>query len=957
MKKVDPKMDLPALEEETLAFWKRERIFERSVEKRQGAPEFTFYDGPPFATGTPHYGHLVPGAVKDAFPRFFTMRGFRVERRFGWDCHGLPIENLVEKELGFKSKKDILAYGVARFNEACRERVLAFADEWRGIMERFGRWADMEDAYRTMDQSYMESVWFVFKKLWDQGLIYESYRVMHVCPRCETTLSQAEVSEGYADVKDLAVTAKFELVDEPGTFLLAWTTTPWTLPGNVALAVGKELSYVRVRSEGTRYILAKERLEAVFGDRTYEVEAEFPGSTLVGRSYRAPFDDYQRATLQNHENGWKVYHADFVTPDAGTGIAHEAPAFGEEDLALGQQEHLPWVQHVNPDGTVKAEVKAFAGQLVKSKDNPQAFDVEIVKALAGKNLLFSKEKYLHSYPHCWRCDTPLVNYATTSWFVAVEKLKPALLENASGIRWSPEHLKTGRFGKWLLGARDWSISRQRFWASVLPIWKCEDCSALRVMGSAAELERASGRTVSDLHKHVVDEITLSCECGGMMRRVPDVLDTWFDSGSMPYGHAHYPFENEASFEERFPADFIAEGIDQTRAWFYYLHVIGTGIMGRAAFRNVSVNGVVLAEDGKKMSKKLKNYPDPVKMIEKYGADALRLYLLSSPVVSAENLEFSEQELATLSRNLFRMLWNSYSFFTTYAVLDGWSPEGKAKEKSRATHVLDRFILAELEALRRDVTGALESYDISRAARAFAPFVDDLSNWYIRRSRKRFWKSENDADKEAAYQTLCTVLVELAKLMAPFTPFLADVIYRNLTGEESVHLVDWPEEEVADEDTRGTMRALRALVTEGLDERGRLGIKVRQPLQKASLNASFEEEYLDILRDELNVKEILVDESQKAGIVLDATLTPELRLEGEARDIIRAIQEGRKKAGFNVEDRISLGYAGKEAVFEAFGKIIAEEVLAEDIDGPLSDAEYEERLEIGGEPLTISLKRV
>ncbi len=946
-------MNFPELEKGILEYWKENNIFQKSVGPKDERPEFVFYDGPPFATGMPHYGHLLQSIVKDVVPRYKTMAGYRVERQWGWDCHGLPIENLVEKELGFKNKKEIEVYGIEKFNESCRSKVLAFADDWKEYIERLGRFVDMEKPYFTMSKEYMESVWWVFKTLWNKGLIYESYRIMHVCPRCETTLAQAEVSEGYKDVKDLAVTVKFALADEPGTFVLAWTTTPWTLPGNVALAVNKDITYVKVTFESQVYIVAKELVETVFAEKEYTLGEEISGESLVGKSYIPPFTDYfQKEGLENKENGWKIYHADFVTTEMGTGIAHEAPAFGEDDMNLSKQYTLPWVQHVRMDGTIVPEVAEFSGRQVKPLENPQAFDVTIIQSLAKKGLLFSKERYEHSYPHCWRCDTPLLNYATSSWFVAVEKIKPELLANAENITWSPEHVKAGRFGRWLEGARDWSVSRQRFWASCMPLWVCE-CGEKTVVGSRQELFEKSGVLLEDLHKHIVDAVTIPCEkCHQPMKRVPDVLDTWFDSGSMPYASQGYIGEGELT---RFPADFIAEMVEQTRTWFYYQHVLGTALIGKAVFTSAVATGVILAEDGKKMSKKLNNYPDPMAIMDAYGADALRLYILTSPVVQAENLNFSEKDLQTMVRNTFRMLWNSYSFFTIYATLDNWEPK-ETTEKPES--ILDQWILECLEQLRVDVSYELEEYSLTVAARKFAPFVDDLSNWYIRRSRKRFWKNENDRDKNEAYQTLYTVLVELSKLMAPFTPFMAEEIYRNLTGKESVHLVEWPQASTFDLTglVSGDMALLRDLITEGLDKRT---VKVRQPLARATIKVTvLTEPYLEILKDELNVKEVLIDSSQEENIILDLEITPELKLEGEAREIIRALQEGRKKAQFNVEDRIALGYRGKEKVFEAHQEEIAREVLAEGgvENTALENSEYTETVTIEGEEFTFWLKR-
>jgi len=1089
-KKVDPKVSFPKMEEEILKFWDENKIFEKSVSNRDGAKRYSFNDGPPFATGLPHYGHIVGSIMKDVVPRFWTMKGFQVERKWGWDCHGLPIENIAEKALGIKHKKDIEEMGVAKFNEFCRSTVLEYAAEWEKVIPRIGRWADMKNAYRTMDKEYMESVWWVFKELWDKGLVYEGYRSMHICPRCETTLSQQEVSEGYKDVKDLSVIAKFELADEPGTYVLAWTTTPWTLPGNVALAIKDEIDYVLLeakedmsrlkKSERIIFAFHPEVLSRVLGEgyqeihesnqnllnripegyktkegEEYRVVKLLNSKEIVGKYYKPLFsylrDDIkagrtpaslieqgsnltvepdfarrdnekleeiskkisdgnkEREKFDDDGTAYKIYSAKFVTTEDGTGVVHIAPAFGEDDMALGKEKELPFVQHVKMDGTMKGDVRGFEGLDISPRakgkvEEIREADLTIVNALKENGLYFTSKKYPHSYPHCWRCDTPLLNYATSSWFVSVMKIKEKMLELAESIRWSPEHIKVGRFGKWLEGARDWSISRQRYWASVMPIWKCE-CGEMKVFGSVAELEEASGKKVDDLHKHVVDEITVPCEkCSGTMKRVPDVLDTWFDSGSMPYAQEHYPFGNKEHFEKSFPADFIAEGVDQTRAWFYYQHVIGTAIKENAAFKNVIVNGIVLAEDGKKMSKKLQNYPDPMEIVNKYGADSLRFYLLSSPIVAAENLNFSERDLTETSRNVFRMLWNSYSFFVMYADIDQWQP---TVDNKQSTNLLDRWILSELQILIRDVDASMEAYELNKATRALMPFIDNLSNWYIRRSRKRFWKSEDDTDKEQAYQTLYDVLVTLSKLMAPFTPFLAEEMYRNLTGEESVHLAEWPvaDESLIDGRLNEEMKVVRELVTIGLKLRADAKVKVRQPLSALCANVKISKELQDILIEELNVKDVRfsnhpndivstdedkwikhisakftdvvrVSEGSFSGIIsfiknliaknnvpgvdfiaLNITITEDLKLEGEAREIIRAIQEGRKKAGFNVEDRVTLGYQGKEKIFEKFEGEIAKEILATEVKNELlENAEYSESVTIEGGSFEFQLKR-
>lgn len=996
MKKVESNKKFPEMEKEVLKFWGDNKIFKKSLENRKNDKEYTFYDGPPFATGTPHYGHIVASILKDVVPRYWTMRGYYVERKWGWDCHGLPIENIVEKEMGSKKKKDIEEMGVEKFNNLCRSKVLTYVDEWERVIGRLGRWADMKNAYRTMDKDYMESVWWVFRELWDRGLIYEDYRSMHICPRCETTLSQSEVTEGYKDIKDLSVIAKFELdptnykqyentKEEDKTYILAWTTTPWTLPGNVALAVGENIEYVKLkikpclpanRNEELKikefFVLAKERVGEIFKSDEYEIIEEFEGKKIIGKRYKPLFDNYFKdEKLENRDNGWQIYAGDFVTTDEGTGVVHIAPAFGEDDMRLGKEKSLPFIQHVAMDGNFKEEMGDLAGLNVKPIENHQATDIEIIKYLAKKGTLFSKEKYEHSYPHCWRCDTPLINYATSSWFVAVTKIKDTALKSAKNINWSPANMKEGRFGNWLDGARDWSISRQRFWASVMPIWVCEKCGEKKVIGSVAELEKLSGEKIDDLHKHTVDKITFVCEkCQKKMKRVPDVLDTWFDSGSMPYAQKHYPFENQERFEKNFPADFIAEGIDQTRAWFYYLHIIGNGIKDKEAFRNVIVNGIVLAEDGKKMAKKLKNYPDPMEMLEKYGADSMRYYLMSSPVVAAQNLSFKEEDLSEVTRGMMRMLWNSYSFFVLYAEIDKFEADKNFNPKN-LSGLLDKWIISELQMLIRDFNSHMENYELHKASRLLPKFVDNLSNWYIRRSRKRFWKSENDGDKNEAYQTLYYVLTELSKVMAPFTPFIAEEIYRNLTEEESVHLADFPiaKKELIDEKINSDMLRVREIVNIGLQLRAKSGVKVRQPLSELRIkNYDLKEELLEIIKEEVNVKSVKIEETFEAddikadssleNICLDLEITPELKLEGQARELIRHIQEMRKEAGYEVDNRIKIWYAEENPVFLKFGDLIARETLADQVllKSSAEDIDLEKEIKIGEDVFAVSIKR-
>jgi len=981
----------PAMEEEVLSFWEKNKIFEKSVKRDAPKGDYVFYDGPPFATGTPHYGHIVASIMKDVVPRYWTMKGFKVERKWGWDCHGLPIENIVEKELGFKSKKDIEELGIEKFNETCRSKVLTYVDEWKKVIRRLGRWADMENAYKTMDLDYMESIWFVFKQLYDKGLVYESYKSMHICPRCETTLSQMEVAEGYKTVKDLSATVKFKLdpgqkignfITDDNTYILAWTTTPWTLIGNVALAVGKDIEYtvLKVKSQKSKvieqYIIATNRLEEVLKGTEYKVVDTIKGKDLIGLEYESIFDYYSEdknlsaqggpaSGWKNRENGWKIYAGNFVNTDEGTGVVHIAPAFGEDDMNLGKEHNLPFVQHVGMDGTFKAEVKDFVGMHVKPIENTQATDIEIIKYLAHKDLLFSKEKYEHSYPHCWRCDTPLLNYATSSWFVDVTKIKDKSLELAKDINWTPKHIKEGRFGQWLDGARDWSISRQRFWASVIPIWKCDNkskvksqksiksCDELKVIGSVAELESLSGQKIDDLHKHIVDKITFPCEkCGGIMKRIPDVLDTWFDSGSMPYAQTHYPFENEKKFEENFPAEFIAEGVDQTRAWFYYLHVIATAIKDKPAFNNVIVNGIVLAEDGKKMSKRLQNYPDPSEIMEKFGADKLRYYLCSSSVVKAEDLNFSERDLAEQTR-FFNVLLNVLTF---YKMFNDQISDFKF-QISDLTNVLDKWIIARLEETKKTITEKMDNYDL-HAIREIPVFINDLSTWYIRRSRDRF-KGTDEQDKQNALTATKYVLMELAKVMAPFIPFIAEHIYQELGADvESVHLTEWPKirEEWIDKEVLGRVALTRQIVEAGFSARDKAGIKVRQPLSSytstsTSTTTTLLEEDIDIAKEELNVKEIKFNDKEE----LDTKITPELKQEGIKRELVRAINAMRKEVGMTIHDRVIIYYQTDsqdiKQVFEKFGEEIKKETLADNL-----QVGSGEKVKINGEDVGLKIEK-
>ncbi|TAN33780.1 isoleucine--tRNA ligase [Patescibacteria group bacterium] len=968
-------------EQEILDFWDKDKIFEKSVNERPENKPYVFYDGPPFATGLPHYGHFVPSLMKDIVPRYFTMRGYRVERKWGWDCHGLPVENIIERELNLNSKKDIENFGIDKFNEACRATVLRYAEEWKKTIKRMGRWVDMENDYKTMDLSYMESVWWVFKQLWDKSLIYKGHKAMHICPRCVTPLSNFEVTQNYKDIKDISITVKFRIknpqkLDLPAdSYVLAWTTTPWTLPGNVLLAVNETIEYALAHlvGEETAYIVAKDRIEKVMGDKKYGILKHVAGADLAGLEYEPLFPYFSDTA-----NAFRVVAADFVSTADGTGVVHIAPAFGEDDYNVGKQENIPLVQHVTMEGKFKDQVKDFAGLEVKPKEEPAKTDVEIIKWLARAGKLFSKEKIEHSYPFCWRCDTPLLNYAATSWFVKVAQMKEALLKNNEQINWVPGHIKQGRFGLWLENARDWAISRNRYWGTPLPVWECrqENCGGAVALGSVAEFEKLAGQKISDLHKHIIDKIEFDCpQCGGKMKRIPEVLDCWFESGSMPYGQKHYPFENKAKFEAGFPAEFIAEAQDQTRGWFYTLHVLATALTGAPhsaipskqsapAFKNVIVNGMVLAEDGKKMSKRLRNYPEPDVVMEKYGADAMRYYLATAPVMSAESINFSEDGVREMYNKVLNTLWNVEEFYLMYA-------GAKLEKKFRPEHVLDRWILAKLQALSEDVTRGMGSYRLVDASRPIMGFIAELSQWYVRRSRDRF-KGDDQKDKEQALNTLYVVLNTLAKVMAPFTPFIAEKVYRDLGGEGSVHLQAWPEadKKLADNDVLTEMAVARKVVELGLALRVEQGIKVKQPLKKLLvMSYKLNSELRELVAEELNVKKVelakgmeheegvIWKEEGQLKVGLDMVIDEALKKEGLAREAVRAINQIRKDNKLTISDVVVVKYHTTDrqllAVFGDFAEEIKKSVLAKELFE--TEEEGMREVDIGGAKLKLKIE--
>ena len=1098
-------------EESVLDFWREHRTFEASLEKRSPKGEFVFYDGPPFATGLPHYGSLLSSIIKDAIPRYKTMRGYHVRRRWGWDCHGLPIENMIEKELGIKTKKEIERMGVDVFNEACRASVLRYADAWKEYVERVGRWVEYDGAYKTMDVSYMESVWWALKRLNEKGLLYEGRKVLLYCPHCETPLAKAEVAmdNSYRNVTEEAVTVKFKVKNpekislKGDVYLLAWTTTPWTLPGNVALAVGKTIDYVvvRIKNQESRieehYIIAKNRASE------YEMVRDIPGRELLGLEYEPLYEI--AAVKKTGKRAWYVTDADFVTTDEGTGIVHTAVIYGEDDFRLGLAKDLPMVPLLDQSGHFNDE----APELIRGAYFKKA-EQAIKEDLASRDLLFSREMHTHSYPHCHRCETPLLYNAITSWFINIQKVKQRLVRLNRRVNWVPGHLKHGRFRNILKEAPDWTISRNRYWASPLPIWRCETCEKLSVIGSVGELrartrrscsrycvlrhggaesnegsiastkpdtpdhltesgrgevervaarlkpgdidlivtspfvrtketadiiakhlklkkrqviedarlgevsagafdgkpwaayhvqfesfgeeygralegaetrsevrrrasealfeleERhkgkrvllvshagvirelllvASGTSIAetiprvelgdhyltrgevrevpfvpfphdgnfdlDLHRPYIDAVALTCSCGGEMHRVREVVDGWVESGSMPFAEYHYPFENRRVFKRRFPGDFIAEYIGQTRTWFYYMHALAATLFRREGFRNVITTGNILAADGSKMSKSKGNYTDPLENLDRYGADALRYYLLTSTVMQAEDVRFLDDEVREAHNRVVNILWNVATFYQLYA--RNLQPTTYNLQPS-AGNVLDRWILARLSELTVSVTEGLERYDTVRAGRPIRAFIDDLSTWYVRRSRERL--KEGDA---GAVATLRFVLLELSKLVAPFMPFVAESVYREVkdgTMPESVHLADWPKVDrrptTNDRRLLEEMEMVREVVSRALEVRTRAGIRVRQPLSKLTVSAPISEEYLFLIRDEVNVKEVVVDESIVERVRLDTELTDELREEGQLRELIRKLQDARKEMGLNPGDRVHLLIGSSDA---------------------------------------------
>jgi isoleucyl-tRNA synthetase len=882
---VSNKTDFPQMETDMLAFWAAHETFKKSLEKNRAKRDYVFYDGPPFATGLPHYGHLLAGTIKDIVPRYQTMRGYHVERRFGWDCHGLPIEALAQEALGVTGAHEIRELGIDIFNEKCRSMVLTYVEEWRKTVTRMGRWVDFDNDYKTMDPDFMESIWWVFKQLWEQKRVYKSYRIMPYSWKLSTPLSNFEAGNNYKDVQDPAVTVRAKVLTGADaaygeTYLLIWTTTPWTLPENLGICAGPEIDYVVVRDAASQvsYVMAEARLAAYYKKpEEYTLVATLKGSQLKGWTYEPIFPYFSK----HAEHGaFRVFNDAFVSTGDGTGLVHMAPAYGEDDFRVCKENGLTVIADpLDAACNFTDQLPEYAGRFCKDCDK------DLIRRLKQEGKLVHQTTIVHSYPFCDRTDTPLIYRAIEAWYVRVEDLHDQLSANNDSVHWMPAYVGDKRFGNWLKEARDWNISRNRFWGSCIPVWVNEkDSEDTICVGSVAELEALSGEKVTDLHKHFMDKIVIH-QNGKTYRRTPEVLDCWFESGSMPYAQQHYPFRTEVGGQRSevsnfFPADFIAEGLDQTRGWFYTLMVLGTCLFDKSPFKNVVVNGLVLAEDGKKMSKRLKNYPDPNHLLNDYGADALRLYMIYSPVVRAENLRFSEAGVKQILRDLLIPWWNAYSFFVTYANVDGFNETEVATPTS--TNVLDRWIVSSLETLVSEVTEAMDDYDLQRSVRPFVNFVEDLTNWYIRRSRRRFWKSQNDDDKMHAYRTLRYVMVQLSKVAAPFTPFISEAIYRNLKGAsmpESVHLCDFPTANVAarDQKLERCMALVQTVVKMGRQLRTENDLKVRQPLSVIHIVSNNPDVrklltgFEDLITDELNIKTVVYgsDETVMADVSVKA----------------------------------------------------------------------------------------
>lgn len=948
-------------EKDLVQYWKDNKTFEKSVSSRPASNAYVFYDGPPFITGVPHHGTLLSSVVKDVIPRYFTMKGRRVERVWGWDCHGLPAEVFTEKKLGIKDKRDIgTKISLEEYVTTCRDNMVQTGNLWEDTIDRIGRWVDFKGAYKTMDKEYMESVWWAFKTLYEKGKIYEGEKVLLYCTRDATPISKAEVAmdNSYQEVTDPSVYVKFKLKDED-VFILAWTTTPWTLNANTAIAVNKEITYAEVELDGVRMIIAEKLLDSVLTDEKHAVLSynkirTFKGKELVGKLYEPLFVD-------RGENAHKIWHADFVHDEDGTGIAHQAPGYGEEDYTLAKLNNVPFVLDTDDEGYYTEG--PWKGS--------QIWDVnkQVAKDLHEQGVVWKINYIRHEYPHCHRCGTKLQYRAHPSWFMDIDGQRKEMLEENGNINWFPEHIKHGRFEKTVESAPDWNLSRDRFWATAMPVWKAYDKDGkehIKVIGSYAELKELSGVELDDYHRPWVDDVTFTID-GLEYKRIEKVMDCWFESGSMPFAQFHYPFENVEKFEANFPGDFIAEYVGQVRAWFYYLHAVNVGLFGKNAFKNVIVTGSIMGSDGRKLSKSLGNYEDPNIMMDKFSADALRYALASSPVLSGEDVIVTDKELTDIQRKL-AMVWNVYDFFTLYAEVDKWeSPKELVDPSMQCSNPLDTWIISRVHALVQEVGKHMDDYDVPNAMKPILPFVDDLSNWYVRRSRRRFWKSEEgDGDKNNAYTTLHYVLVQLAHVLAPFTPFMAEELYRNLTGGESVHLNDWPEVGHVNETAVDAMEFIKRAVNDGLSVRAKSQLKVRQPLAKVIIRGvpvtvgERWSDYEPILLDELNIHTSEWSSNGEYAVELDQNITPELKREGLMREIIRQVQVARKAAGLVIEDRIVLALEADGELKKAIEEhcvVIAEEALVEGaVQLVLKDALYTADVSIEGLDLKLSLSK-
>ncbi len=959
-------------EKDLVKQWKDNKTFERSIEQRDASNSYVFYDGPPFITGVPHHGTLLTSIVKDAVPRFWTMKGKHVERRWGWDCHGLPAEVFTEKKLGIKDRRDIGdKISLEEYINTCRTNMVQTGSEWEDTIDRIGRWVDFKGAYKTMDKEFMESVWWAFKELYDKDKIYEGEKVLLYCTRDATPLSKAEVAmdNSYQDDTDPSVYVKFKLADED-KHLLAWTTTPWTLPSNSAIAVNQDIEYSEVEVDGEVLVLATALIEAALRDEKnksvdYKVLRKFSGSELVGKSYEPLFDVVKEL---EHENAFKVWHAPFVHEDDGTGIAHESPAYGEEDYELCREHNVPWVMSTDESGIfTMGEWKG---------ENVWEVNKQIAKELKERGVVWRINYITHEYPHCHRCDTKLMYRAHPSWFMDIEGQRGEMLEQNGQVNWFPNHIKHGRSEKTIETAPDWNLSRDRFWATPMPVWKGtnkDGTTVVKIIGSYQELEELSGVVLEDYHRPWIDDVTFTID-DVEFKRIEKVMDCWFESGSMPFAQWHYPFENKDEFESHYPADFIVEYVPQVRAWFYYMAAVNVGLFGKKPFKNAIVHGTLAGNDGLKMSKKLGNYTDPNELMDQYSADAFRLLFLSSTLLNGEDYALLDEGVSDVSRKL-AMIWNMYDFFTMYAEVDGWeweeSKDGQVSDPTPdLSNDLDKWIVSRVHQLSEEVESHMNAYDLPNAIKPILPFIDDASNWYVRRSRKRFWKSEDDTDKAAAYRTLHYVLVQVSHILAPFTPFLAEELYQRLTGGESVHLNDWPEHGHVNELLVDQMAKTREVVTIGLALRARAQIKVRQPLARAMVSSEIElsDESIEIIKEELNVKAVSMVEpnmikpdkdGNPMSVDLYTDISEELRLEGLMREVVRLVQSSRKQADLSVDDRINLSIYSDDKKIMSSIEQHSDEIMAETLALDISqktDYKHKYDVKVASSEVTIQLEK-